>query len=228
MRQQLFITCEHSSNVIPAEYQHLFNDSQELLKSHRGWDIGAHMIYKALCEHFRCMSLAATSSRLLVELNRSTHHRQLLSELSQKLDVGQKKQLLERFYWPYRTFLTQSMMSAAKQDFQIIHLSIHSFTPVLNNKIRNADVGLLYDPQRSLERAFALRLKENLDKNLKVRLNYPYRGYYDGLTTTLRGLFPSKTYIGLELESNQKYFNSDGRCKTDLVQQLLNGIKEVL
>jgi hypothetical protein len=39
--------------------------------------------------------------------------------------------------------------------------------------------------------------------HLRVKKNYPYRGWTDGLTTTLREQFPAKRYVGLELEVNQ-------------------------
>lgn len=31
---------------------------------------------------------------------------------------------------------------------KIVHISVHTFTPVLKNKIRNTEIGILYDPKR--------------------------------------------------------------------------------
>ena len=39
--------------------------------------------------------------------------------------------------------------------------------------------------------------------DLRVRRNYPYVGYADGLTTYLRTRFAAKLYAGLEIEINQ-------------------------
>ena len=95
----------------------------------------------------------------------------------------------------------------------MIHISSHSFTPELDSEVRTADVGLLYDPQRSGERALCDRWKKSfaaLAPELQVRRNYPYTGDSDGLTRHLRSLFPASRYIGIELELNQKIALSGG------------------
>ena len=87
----------------------------------------------------------------------------------------------------------------------MLHLSIHSFTPVLHGQTRNADIGLLYDPGRAGERRLAVAWQKALRKrvpSLRVRRNYPYLGKADGFTTHLRRRFP-RAYLGLELEVNQ-------------------------
>ncbi|MDD5941447.1 N-formylglutamate amidohydrolase [Fibrobacter sp.] len=91
---------------------------------------------------------------------------------------------------------------------EIVHLGIHSFTPVLNGKVRNTDIGILYDPTRPQERAYANVIKDEIKRlypAMKVRFNYPYKGTSDGLTTTLRKKFDPQ-YVGIEIEINQKFF----------------------
>ena len=91
---------------------------------------------------------------------------------------------------------------------EILHLSIHSFTPELNGEIRNADLGILYDPSRKEESALAKKIQKNLiliAPDLRVRKNYPYQGKNDGHTTALRKIFPPEKYIGFEIEMNQAY-----------------------
>ena len=90
----------------------------------------------------------------------------------------------------------------------IVHLGIHSFTPVLNGKPRNTDIGILYDPARPLERKYAQVIKDEIKRlhpHMKVRFNYPYKGTSDGLTTSLRKKF-GPHYVGIEIEINQKFF----------------------
>jgi hypothetical protein len=43
---------------------------------------------------------------------------------------------------------------------------------------------------------------------LRVRLNYPYRGTSDGLTTALRREHAAASYIGIEIEMNQRLIGS--------------------
>jgi predicted N-formylglutamate amidohydrolase len=88
---------------------------------------------------------------------------------------------------------------------KVLHISVHTFTPVLNGKIRETDVGLLFDPSKALEKDFVRIWKFNLGRfspALKVRFNYPYLGRADGFTTYLRKKYP-RNYMGIELEVNQ-------------------------
>jgi predicted N-formylglutamate amidohydrolase len=74
--------------------------------------------------------------------------------------------------------------------------------------VRNADIGLLYDPARRGEAELCRRWQARLRASapeLKVRRNYPYAGKSDGFTTYLRRRFPAKVYVGIELEINQKH-----------------------
>jgi predicted N-formylglutamate amidohydrolase len=120
-------------------------------------------------------------------------------------------------YWKeYRAnverFMTQNIgkgsKAAGNKGAAIVHLGIHSFTPVLNGKPRNTDIGILYDPARPQERVYANVIKNEIKRlypHMKVRFNYPYKGTSDGLTTSLRKKFGSR-YVGIEIEINQKFF----------------------
>jgi predicted N-formylglutamate amidohydrolase len=60
----------------------------------------------------------------------------------------------------------------------------------------------LFDSKRKAERDLAVlweKSMKELDQDLKIRFNYPYRGNADGFTTYLRKAFP-ENYYGFELE----------------------------
>jgi predicted N-formylglutamate amidohydrolase len=89
---------------------------------------------------------------------------------------------------------------------RVLHIAVHSFAPVLDGAVRNADIGLLYAPGRRLEAALAARLHHaiaRIEPDLRVRRNYPYRGGEFGLTEWLRRQFPAPSYVGFEIECNQ-------------------------
>ncbi len=90
----------------------------------------------------------------------------------------------------------------------MVHLSCHSFTPRLAGKVRNADIGLLFDPSRGREvklvAAIAAEIRRELP-DLRVRRNYPYRGTADGHTTALRRALPASRYLGIEIELSQAH-----------------------
>ena len=215
---KLLLTCEHAGNEIPEQYRHLFEGGDNEINSHRGYDPGAFDLFgylKPLADY----SLAYKLSRLLVEPNRSLGHPQLFSEFTRGLEKGAKNDILERYYFPYRNSVESQLEQWSQKGENVLHLSVHSFTPVLNGEVRKTDIGLLFDPARSSEKDFCTKWKkqfQNLDKGTKVRFNYPYLGKADGFTTFLRKKFP-ENYSGIELEVNQKFASQnqmDSQLKT--------------
>ena len=204
----IVLSCEHASHDIPAEYRYLFKGSRALLISHRGWDPGALECAIRLADNLHAPLIKGDCSRLLIDLNRSLHHQQVFSEFTRALLKTERLALINSIYHPYHTQLQQTIARCIAKCGFALHLSIHSFTPVMNGNRRDADIGLLYDPRRQYEAALASRLKEclqNLDRNLKIRRNYPYRGIADGATSHYRKFFADKKYAGLEIEINQRY-----------------------
>ena len=203
---KLVLTCEHAGNNIPKKFTHLFTNAGEQLNSHRGYDPGALDLFNNLKE-LADFSFYQTQSRLLVELNRSLHHPQLFSVFTRQLPIPSKNAILEKYYFPYREEVEQQISNEIKAGETVLHLSVHSFTPVLNEMVRTTDFGLLYDPKRKEEKAFCRGLKNVIfeqDPGLRLHFNYPYRGTADGFTTYLRKKFHSR-YLGIELEVNQKF-----------------------
>src|SRR5690606_12505571 len=98
-------------------------------------------------------SLFNGTTRLLVELNRSLHHPRLFSEISKPLSREEKRKVIRQHYTPYRQRAEQAIGEQIQSGDEVIHLSVHTFTPVLNGDVRKADIGLLYDPSRAAEKS---------------------------------------------------------------------------
>lgn len=220
----LILTCEHGSNKLPLCFRDTVPD--EILQSHRGYDIGARAIYKTLVKlekpDYYCENIY---SRLFVDLNRSITNDEVFSEFYKNLEVegdSKKTELLKKKakreaikYWTeYRRRLEVFIADALtlRNNYiddsfpKIVHIAIHSFTPELNGQVRDADIGVLFDPDRPLESKIAKVIKnevKKLNSNLNVRFNYPYHGKSDGITTDLRQKFGPE-YAGIEIEFNQK------------------------
>jgi len=200
-------SCEHGGNSIPSEFRRLFASAREILQSHRGWDPGALELAKRFARHFDVPLTAEVRSRLLIEMNRSLHHPRLFSEYSRALPESIRQKLIDDVYHPYRDDVTRRITALSKKT-PVVHLSVHSFTPVMNGTKRRTDIGLLFDPQRPLEAAFCRAWKRTLKQVLPgcaVHMNLPYRGTSDGFTAALRTEFPEDRYAGIELEVNQKF-----------------------
>lgn len=203
----LIITCEHGGNRIPKPYRTLFAPHGNLLATHRGFDAGALVMARSLADAFDAPLLTATVSRLLVDLNRSVGHPRLHFEPVLALPGAQRQRILARHYQPYRRQAERLVHEGIASHGRVIHVSCHSFTPVLDGKRRTADIGLLYDPSRPGEKTLCARWKRTLENHapgLSVRRNYPYAGRNDGLTAWLRKQHSTKRYVGIELELNQQ------------------------
>lgn len=202
---RIVVSCEHASNAIPAILRRRIRIEPEILKGHRGWDIGALALAKTVAPALNAKLVAATFSRLVVDANRNERHPRVFSEYSRGLDEADRNALLEAYHRPYRASVEREVRNAMASG-PVLHLSIHSFTPVLNGVTRNTEVGLLFDPRRTSETQFCRELQRKLGDRLapmRIRRNYPYRGTSDGLTTVLRGKFPARQYVGVEIEINQ-------------------------
>lgn len=227
----LLVTCEHGGNAIPRAYRSLFEGFDEVLASHRGWDPGALTLARDVATAFGAPLVFATVSRLLVELNRSPHHRALFSERTRALPPEARAALLAAHYEPYRRQVEDRVRAAVASGGTVFHLSCHSFTPVLDGEVRNADIGLLYDARRTGERTLCERWSALLADHvapLRVRRNYPYRGHADGLTTFLRRRFADTQYAGVEIEVNQKHPLRGGAAWARLRRDIVASLRELL
>jgi len=205
-RTAIILSCEHAGHVVPVAYRHLFARNRKVLTTHRGYDVGIAPLARQVARILGVPLLACQTSRLLIEPNRSLHHRDLFSEFSRNLPAADKVWLIEHLWMPHRDTVTESVAQAIGRHKRVLHLALHSFTPVLDGQTRTADIGLLYDPKRRPESDFARALQRVLQEttDLRVRRNYPYRGNADGLTTALRRLLDPDDYAGMEIEFNQR------------------------
>lgn len=205
---QLVVSCEHAGNQIPRAYRQLFRGASKVLASHRGYDPGSLDVGRYFAREFDAPLFVTSVSRLLVEVNRSVGHSSLFSEWSSPLSEADRRRLMEMYYEPHRSNVESRIRDAIRRKSRVIHVSMHTFTPVLRGETRRADVGLLYDPGRPGEKRLCSHWRDALAesrRDLIVRKNYPYRGAADGFTTALRKRYADNDYLGIELELNQKW-----------------------
>lgn len=225
------ITCEHGGNRIPPGYRPLFRGFEALLQTHRGYDPGALAMARTLAAALPAPLHFSTTSRLLVDLNRSPGHPKLHAEAVSNAPAAVRRQIRERYYLPYRQSVEADIAALVAQGRRVVHIASHSFTPELAGETRNADIGLLYDPARDGERALSIRWQDCLGKRLpelRVRRNYPYTGKSDGLTAFLRRRFPAEAYLGIELEINQKHAYARGRHWRELRASVPQALQQAL
>jgi predicted N-formylglutamate amidohydrolase len=227
---QLLITCEHGGNTVPASYRHLFRDGHDVLRTHRGYDPGALQLARRLSHALSAPLIFSTTSRLLVELNRTLGHPRLFSEFSRHLPETTRKKLVDAHYTPYRKAVTDEISRLARRS-PVVHLSIHTFTPVMKERVRRTEIGLLFDPARRFETQLCQAWRRELRTELPlhtIHFNLPYRGTSDGFTVALRKQFPDACYAGIELEVNQKFPLGPSSAWRRLQQGIINSLEKIL
>lgn len=200
------LSCEHGGNRVPKRFRFIFAGRSRVLSSHRGWDPGAIQIARAIAHATGAPLVATTVTRLLIECNRSMGHPQLFSEFSRHLGAAARHHIIDTYYHPHRRAVVRMVSRALHAHGRVVHIGVHTFTPVYHGHRRDVGIGVLYDPHRAFERAAADRLIACIRAevpSLRVRRNLPYRGWTDGLTTALRRHFPAARYAGIELEVSQ-------------------------
>ena len=227
----LLLTCEHGGREVPDAFAALFDGQQAVLDSHRGWDPGALELGEQMSARLGVPLFAATTTRLLVELNRSIGHPQLFSEFTRDLSALQRELIIRQHYRPHRDEVEGRVARLIAAGHRVIHIASHSFTPVFNGQTRRADVAWLYDPRRACERAFAATWLKDFARrapDLQLRRNYPYHGRDDGLMSLLRKRFGNDSYAGIELEVNQRFVLQGGTPWDTLREQLTQSLSATL
>jgi len=210
---RILLSCEHASNAVPREAAALFRarSMRAALRTHRGWDPGAVGVARTLARLLHAPLQEGRATRLLVDLNRSSHHPKVLGDSVRTLPLSDRRALLARWHAPWRRQFALRLRAAGAGGRPVLHLSIHSFTPVLNGARRSMHVGLLYDPARKPERALAIAMRRELRAHrpgLVVALNRPYHGRADGHIPALRRHHAPARYTGIEIETRNDLIRS--------------------
>lgn len=226
---KLFFTCEHAESAIPDNCRNYFTDIKSI-ERHRTFDPGALHTAQILSETFKAGLISGKVSRLITDLNRTRENPGCISSYLKKASPEFRKKILLKYHTAHWKKVIESVRKNSINE-PVLHIAVHSFTPVWKGKKRPTDIGILYDPGRNSEKKIADRWKSSLsrlDPQLTVHLNRPYRGWTDSITRSLRLLFGESRYIGFELEMNQKYCSKNGniisRRITDAVVASLQDI----
>lgn len=226
----LIITCEHGGREVPPEYAHLFTDLKDLLETHRGWDPGALVLAQELAATFAAPLFTATTTRLLIDLNRSIGHKRLYSEATRALPRAARGRIVTQHYRPYRDAVAAEVARQIALGKRVTHIASHSFTPELGGVVRQADVAWLYNAKRAGEGVLARQWQAALRSrrpDLKLRRNYPYEGKDDGQMLQLRRCHAPDQYLGLELEVNQRFALAGGDAWTQLRADIIASLSDV-
>ena len=229
---QFLVTCEHGGREVPAEFADAFagKEAHGWLESHRGYDPGSLAAARQIASALAARLVASTTTRLLVDLNRSLASDTVFSKFTRGLPAVRQQTIIDEYYTPYRASVSAAIESIVTHKRAAVHFSVHTFTPRITGKWRPYELGLLYDPAAELESAFCSEWKRRIaiaGPQLRTRLNEPYAGTDDGLTTTLRRRFAPSQYLGIEIEINNRLFKHAQKRQQAMVATLIQQLPEV-
>lgn len=202
----LILTCEHGGNQIPVSLKKQFNDHSHILKTHRGLDIGVLEIAKLMQKKLKSPFIYSTTSRLVVDLNRTLNNPTLFSEFMKPLPKVTLQKVLDTYYFPHWVKVRKNIRALLLTKKRVVHVAVHSMTDQLNGQTRKMHLALLYNPTFKNEVGFSSLWIQELRKEFPdyiIARNKPYRGDGDGLTCEMRKENRPDNYIGLEIELNQ-------------------------
>ena len=205
------VTAEHASRAVPRAWRARLKLAPRLLASHRGFDRGARALASTFASRLGAPLVLGGVTRLVVDLNRSPQNPAVFSAVARRLAPAERRALLAGWHAPHWEQVGGLVDAGLRGGRRVVHLAAHSFTPVLGGERRDFDVGLLYDPSRATEAALVQAWVEAMAMSapwLRVRMNAPYRGTSDGLTTAFRRRYPAARYVGIEVEVNQALLRS--------------------
>ncbi|MEM8936172.1 MAG: N-formylglutamate amidohydrolase [Pseudomonadota bacterium] len=131
-----FIFCDHASNDIPAPFDAL-GLPQEILKTHIAWDIGAAALSTTLAERLNGAAFLCTSSRLLIDVNRSPDANDAIPSQSDQtpipgnvnLSANHRADRFAIYHEAYHAMLEGALTSLQERiSVQPFVVSVHSFT----------------------------------------------------------------------------------------------------
>jgi len=215
----LVLSCEHASWTLPPGVD--LGVPAEVLRSQAGWDHGAFEIAARWSEAVGLPVHAGAFTRMFVDLNRAADHADVIPTVSYgapvpgnvHLTAGDRAARLATFHAPFWDAIRRDVRARLHDRGAVLHLSSHSFDPVLDPDVRTFDVGVLYDPAHAFEADLAERLMFQLRAaGLVVRANQPYSGTGPAVCTSLRQELAAERYAGIELETSHAVTTMPGGC----------------
>ncbi len=177
---QFVIVCDHAGQNFPKKLNNLGLPEAET-KKHITYDIGTEEVGSYIGEKLDAITFIAHYSRLVADVNRGPTHSDFMMPVSDGIQVPGNKNIsdqerqarIDEVYNPYQNTIRSKIDERINDGKDSFMLSIHSFTPEMNNYKRPWEIGILWmdDDYRSQEIILSLQ-KNNPD--MCIGDNQPY------------------------------------------------------
>jgi predicted N-formylglutamate amidohydrolase len=227
----LLLTVDHASRYIPESYGNLGLEDHAVLYRHIAWDIGIEDVSKRLAEKLGATAIFARFSRLLLDANRYPDNPAITPAISDGVEIPanqgitetEKARRIETWFKPYHAAINELIEKKAAAHEEPLLISMHSFTPVMNEFERPWHIGVLWDNDPRI----ALPLLDILRRNSSIVVgdNEPYSardplGYTMNEHGTNRGIANVAIEIRQDLIDTHQGAEKWASIMADAVRQL--------
>ncbi|MEO1249605.1 MAG: N-formylglutamate amidohydrolase [Pseudomonadota bacterium] len=227
----MVLVCEHASNFIPASLNGLGLPG-EAKDSHIAWDPGALAVARILSEAFDAPLVAGRVSRLVYDCNRSPDRPDAVPVRSERNDIpgnaelsaAERGQRVSEIYEPFANMLAWVIDGKTSSHPPPALVTIHSFTRVYLDQVRDVELGILHDSDARLADAMLQRGAEIT--GLRTARNDPY-GPQDGVAHTLQvhGIARGLPNVMIEIRND---LIADGSAQKQVAENLSRLLRESL
>lgn len=191
---QFLIICDHASNALPPSYGTL-GLAPQALDTHIAYDPGAREVSTMLAERIESPLIMTQFSRLLIDSNRGIDDPTLIVSYSDGMIIphnrdvnavsahsnahqgvhAERQHRIDCFYTPYDDAIGVARAHAHVKNIVPIILSVHSFTPKWNARVRPWHAGVLWDKDPRLAAHFFTYMATH-HPDICLGNNQPYTG----------------------------------------------------
>jgi predicted N-formylglutamate amidohydrolase len=199
------LVCDHASNRVPRALGTL-GLAPAWFDEHIGWDIGAAAVTRRLAPLLGAAAILAGYSRLVIDCNRAPADPSSIPAASDgvaipgnaELSPAAREQRREAIFAPYHDAIARRLAAIAGVPAVI---SVHSFTPVMQNFARPWHVGILWDDDGRIAAPLLAALGDEAE--LVVGDNLPYSAREPvGYTVSHHALQKGLPHVAIELRQD--------------------------
>lgn len=173
----VLLLCEHAGFAIPKALENL-GVSNEVLMSHRGWDIGAEEVARGVSDKLNAPLILQRYSRLVIDSNRPPYSSTSIPSESDGVRIPANANVSEIERCLRIEEIFDPMNAAIESMFKSNHwkacFSIHSFTPVLNKEIRPWQAGFISRKDHKTPESLINAIHSQFSE-MKLVVNKPYQ-----------------------------------------------------
>ena len=226
----MLIVADHARRAMPDEYGDLGLPAEEF-ERHIAYDIGVEAMTRRLAELTGAPAIMAGFSRLLIDPNRGEDDPTLIRQLydgtvvpgNYPMSAAERQKRLDLFYRPYHDAvgaLTASVAAASGRSPFIV--SMHSYTPVMQGRIRPWHAGILWDMDDRAVRPLIEALAS--DPALLVGDNEPYDGALRGDTMFRHAIVNGFAHVLIEIRQDLIAAEADAHVWAARLAPILDAI----